>query len=135
MPSKSSLVLQEEQPPNNKEQTSWVKDMTIFVREGKYPQGLDRTKRRHFKLESIPYILMDDILFRKDSNGVLLRCINENEVSGLLEELHDGPSGGHFSTRTIVIKIMRVGYYWTTLFGDALKWVIGYKKCALFLGK
>jgi hypothetical protein len=29
----------------------------------------------------------------------------------MIKELHDGPDGGHFSTRTTVMKIMRDGYY------------------------
>lgn len=70
-----SLVLQEDQLLNIDTQNSWVNDMTTILKEGRYPPSLDRTKRRHFKLQSIPYVIMDGILFRKDLNGVLLRCI------------------------------------------------------------
>ena len=52
-----------------------------------------------------------------------------------MKEFHDGLDGGHFSARTIVMKIMRAGYYWPTLFSDAHKYVRKCEKCAFFLGK
>ena len=33
--------------------------------------------------------------------------------------MHDGPARGHFSKDTTTHKILRVGYYWPTLFKDA----------------
>lgn len=53
----------------------------------------------------------------------------------MLEQFYDALSGDHFSTRTFVIKIMRVGYYWLTLFNDSNRWVRKCKKCAFFSRK
>lgn len=85
--------------------------MTTFLIEGRYPQGLNRDKRRQFRLQSIPYVLVDGILFRRDPAGILLRCINIDQISRLLKEFYDGPTGGHFSARITMMKIMRDGYY------------------------
>ena len=41
-------------------------------------------------------------------------------------ELHDFPTGGHLSGDTTAHKILRVGYYWPTLFKDAHAYV---RKC------
>lgn len=106
--------------------------MTTFLIERIYPQGLDRAKKRQFRLQSIPYVLVDEILFRKDSDGFLLRCIQTDQISRLLKEFHDGPAGGHFSARITVMKIMRVGYYWLTLLKYSHRWVGKYEKCAFF---
>ena len=72
---------------------------------------MDRTKRRQFKLQSIPYALVDGILFRKDLNGVHLRCINSDQVDRMMKEFHDGPNSGHFFARIIAMKVMRAGSY------------------------
>ena len=77
---------------------------------GGYPEILERTKRRQFKLQSIPYALVDEILFRKDLNGSLLICIKIDQVDRMMKEFH-GPNGGHFSARAIEMKIMRASYY------------------------
>ncbi|GLJ40341.1 hypothetical protein SUGI_0829410 [Cryptomeria japonica] len=109
--------------------------MTAFLRDGNYPPNFDITNKRHFRLQSIPYVLVNGILFKKDFNGVLLRYIKEDQVSKVLEEFHDGPSSGHFSARTTVMKIIRAGYYWSSLFKVSHKWVRRCKECAFFLSK
>jgi hypothetical protein len=50
---------------------------------------------------------------------VLLRCLKKADAERVLEELHDGPTGGHFAGETTAHKILREGYYWPTLFRDA----------------
>ena len=66
---------------------------------------------------------MDGILLKRDSNRVLLRYINIDHTNKLLKEFHDDPASGHFLARITTTKIMRVGYYWSTLFNDFHKWV------------
>lgn len=114
---------------------SWVHDMTHFLQIGEFPLGLDKAKRRYFRLLSIPYVLTDNVLFRKDLNGVLLRCIDQDQVDTVLHELHDGTIVGHFAPRTIVWKIMRVGYYWPGMFKDSHAWARQCVKCAIFARK
>ena len=86
-------------------------------------------------MQSIPFILVGDILFRRDLNVALLRCINPDQTDRMIKRFHDDPDGGHFSTRTTIIKIMRAGYYWPTLFNDCHKHVRKCEKCAFLSGK
>lgn len=76
---------------------SWVQDMTHFLQTDEFPAGLGRAKRRYFRLQSIPYVLIDNIIFRKDLNGVLLRCIDNDQTKKMLHEFHDETAGGHFT--------------------------------------
>eukprot|EP00253_Pinus_taeda_P015172 PITA_15172 len=41
------------------------------------------------------------------------------EAQRVLQELHDGPAGGHFGADTTAHKVIHAGYYWPTLFRDA----------------
>lgn len=79
----------------------WIHDMTHFLQIGECPLGLDRAKRRYFILQSIPFVLVEGILFRKDINGVLLRYIDSDQIEKVLHEFHDGTLGGHFAPRKI----------------------------------
>eukprot|EP00253_Pinus_taeda_P029625 PITA_29625 len=47
----------------------------------------------------------------------------------MCEELHDGPAGGHYARDTIAHKILRVGYYWPTLFKNSHSYV---RKCQVY---
>ena len=68
-------------------------------------------------LKSATYQIIDGILFRKNYDEVLRRCL-EKEDAKVITELHDGPAGGHFFGDTTAHKILRAGYYWPTLFKD-----------------
>ena len=66
-----------------------------------------------------PYVLIDNVLFWRNSDRVLLRCLDKDETDVILKELHSGPAGGHFGGETTAHKIIRAGYYWPTLFQDS----------------
>ena len=85
---------------NNDGIASWLKDMIHFLKTSQCPATLDRAKRRYYRLQSVPFVLINDILYWKDFNGVLLRCIDSDQVANILHEFHDGHSRGHFSPRT-----------------------------------
>ena len=46
-----------------------------------------------------------------------------------MQELHDGPTRGHFGGNTTTHKILHVGYYWPTLFKDAHEYARKCKVC------
>ena len=61
--------------------------------------------------------------FRKNADGVLLRCLEKEESDLVLIQLHDGPAGGHFGGDTTAHKVLRAGYFLPTLFKDAHSFV------------
>lgn len=109
--------------------------MIHFLQTGICPPEMIKTKRRYFRLQAIPYVLLDGVLFKKDINGVLLRCIGIGQIKRVLRYFHDRDSGGHFTPWVTTLKIMKAGYYWPTLFSDCYTWIWKCKKCALFTGK
>ena len=48
--------------------------------------------------------MVEGILFRKNYDGVLLRCLEKEDAKKVMIDLHDGPAGGHFSGDTKTIK-------------------------------
>jgi len=47
----------------------------------------------------------------------------KEDVEKVLKELHDSPVGGHFIGQTMTHNILRVAYYWPTLFRDSHAYV------------
>lgn len=47
----------------------------------------------------------------------------------VLRDLHDGPMGGHYARDTTMHKVMRVGYYWPTLFKYAHTYAHKFPTC------
>jgi hypothetical protein len=75
------------------------------------------------------------MLFWINYDEVLLRCLKCEEAEKVLNELHDDLVGGHFAGHTIAHKILRVGYYWPTLFKDVHTYVRKCKTCQMSIGK
>ena len=62
------------------------------------------------------YVLVDQVLYWKDPGGILLKCLNKSEAEDVTAELHGGACGGHKYWKETAFNILRVGYYWSTLF-------------------
>ena len=72
------------------------------------------------------YTLVQGVLYKRGTQGVLMRCIPQNEGLKLLHDIHWGICGTHASYRTLVGKAFRQGFYWPTALYDAKELV---KKC------
>ena len=58
-----------------------------------------------------------------------MRCISQGEGRELLAEIHGGECGSHSSSRTLVGKAFRHGFYWPTALQDAAELVRSCKAC------
>lgn len=81
------------------------------------------------------YQLIDNVLFRKNYDVVLLKCLEKLEAEKVMQELHDGPVGGHLRGNTKTHKILHVRYYWPTLFKDAHEYAMKCKVCKTAVGR
>ena len=60
--------------------------------------------------------------------------MREDETYDIMKFCHDEPCGGHFVDKRTGYKILRMGYYWPTLFRDTKKYVQSCDSCKL-MGK
>jgi hypothetical protein len=81
------------------------------------------------------YVLIADILFRRNFDGILLRCVDENQAQGLIKEFHEGICGGHFAPTATAHKIIRAGFYWSSIFRDSYAAIRRCLSCQQFSGK
>lgn len=96
-----------------------VKDIIYFLQNFQCPPGIDKNKFISLKLKAVKYcIITNDQIFWKDPRGILLKCVDEKEVEQLIIEFHKGDCGGHHFWKSTTYKILRVGYYWPSLFSD-----------------
>ena len=84
----------------------------------KFLPGDDASAERVAR-QSKRYAIVDGDLYRRGTDGVLLKCITRAEGSELLTEIHKGECGGHASFRTLVGKAFQQGFYWPTALQDA----------------
>jgi transposase InsO family protein len=75
------------------------------------------------------YTVVEGDLYHRSANGILMRCITQEEGRELLTEIHGGECGSHLSSRTLVGTAFRHGFYWPTALHDAAQLVKSCKAC------
>ncbi|KAJ6828056.1 uncharacterized protein M6B38_364800 [Iris pallida] len=65
-------------------------------------------------------------LYRRSFDGLLLRCLSNEEAAEALREAHDGTCGAHQPGPKLQDRLRRMGYYWPTMAADAVEYA---KKC------
>ena len=99
------------------------------------PLDLSKTKARFLKLKSRNYCILNECLYWKNANGLLLKCLPETKAERIKQEFHLEKCGGHLNRKATANKILRASYYWPTLFNDIHKMIIACHKCQIFEGK
>eukprot|EP00253_Pinus_taeda_P036204 PITA_36204 len=110
----------------------WYSDIIYVLKNLSPLLGMTRNKARTLKLKAAKFCILNFALYWKDLGGVLLNCLVEKEAKKVMEDYHQGDCGGHLFWKSTGNKILRAGYYWTTLFVDVYKMVKHCHKCHIF---
>jgi hypothetical protein len=63
----------------------WYKNLVYYLQNQKYPNNLDTHQIRRHCLEFPMYIIIRYFLFRRSTDGVLLRCVNNEDAHKLFQ--------------------------------------------------
>ncbi|XP_071727687.1 uncharacterized protein [Rutidosis leptorrhynchoides] len=89
----------------------------------------DKREARLVRERAPMYIIQNDILYRKSYCGPMMRCVVPIEAEIIIDEMHNGSCALHSGYKTIAAKIMRMGYFWPSLYRDVAKII---KRCKSF---
>jgi hypothetical protein len=107
----------------------WYADIANYLVAGKLPPHLSYREKKNIIHQSARYSWIGGYLFQTGADQEIRRCVREDEVYDILKACHDGPCGGHFADKRTTHKILRMGYYWPSIFKDAKKYVKACDSC------
>ena len=84
-----------------------------YLKEGKLLEGRDEARK--LRIKSAKYFLMDEVLYKRGFSQFYLRCLAPDEANYVLREVHEGACDNHLGARSLVHKVVCVGYYWPTI--------------------
>jgi hypothetical protein len=93
----------------------------MYIKNEEEPD--DKAAAEHIARQSAHYTLIGDTLYRRGASGVLMKYIPSATGKQLLDEVHVGQCGIHATSRTLVMKVFRSGFYWPTAKHDAAELV------------
>ena len=88
---------------------NWMILIVAYLKDGRLPEGKDEA--RQLRIRSTRYVLMDEVLYKRDFSQPYLRCLAPNEANYVLKEVHEGVCGNHSGARALGHKFVRAGCY------------------------
>jgi hypothetical protein len=119
--------LEEPHPVSQGSPDAWISEIRDYLKDNFLSED-QASAERIVRLAKRCMVVEGD-LYRRGANGILMRCITQEEGCDLLAEIHGGECGSHSSSRTLVGKAFRHGFYWPTALQDAAELVRSCKAC------
>ncbi|GAU51332.1 hypothetical protein TSUD_412790 [Trifolium subterraneum] len=113
----------------------WFHDIKMFLQKQEYPPGASNKDRKTLRRLSSSFFLNDEVLYKRNFDMVLLRCVDKHEADLLMHEVHEGSFGTHPNGHTMGKKMLRAGYYWLTMESDCYKYARKCHKCQIYADK
>ena len=111
-------------------ENNWTTPITSYLKDNVLLDGKEATRK--LKVQAAQFVLIKDILYKRDFSRLYLRCLIPEEVDYVMREIHKEVCGNHSRSRSLVHKLIRAGYYWSTMQNDAITYVKAYDKCQRF---
>ena len=102
----------------------WRQPLIDYIENGKLLN--DTRHRTEIRSRAPLFVYYKNALYRRSFDGLLLRCLDDDESIKALKEVHLGICGAYQSGPKLHFRIKRMGYYWPTIVKDCMDYA---KKC------
>ena len=106
-----------------------------YLEDQEYPEGASINDKKLLQRFSAKFFLSNGILYKRNHDSTLLHCVGKKEVEKIMEDMNKGIFGIHSNGHTMAKKILRVGYYWSTMETDFDHHSITCQKCQFYVDK
>ncbi|CAL2265450.1 unnamed protein product [Prunus armeniaca] len=107
-------------------ETDWRYPIVKYLREPS--DNHERTTRFRARC----YLIYQNELYRKGSDGLLLLCPSAEDIKVIMAESHKGICGAHQSDVKMRWLVRRHGYYWPTILKNCIEYAKGCIKCQIY---
>nr|GMD37908.1 Transposon Ty3-I Gag-Pol polyprotein [Ipomoea batatas] len=102
-----------------KDYVPWFADIVNYLVSGYIPKDFSYNKRKRFLHDVRNYFWDEPLLFKRCVDGIVRRCVPEEEFVSVMTHCHSSPYGGHMSADRTALKILQSGLYWPSLFATS----------------
>ena len=95
------------------EEKPWFYEVKRYLEVQEYPEGASINDKKFLRRFHAKFFLSNGILYMRNHDSTLLRCMDKKEAEKIMEDMHKGIFGTHSSGHTMAKKILRTGYYWS----------------------
>ena len=106
---------------------TWMTPYRHYLPYGILPAEPEEGKK--VKRNSARYTLVDGMLFRHGFTHPILTCVNGDECTRIMSELHEKICGSHVGGRLLASKVVCAGFYWPTVREDCVRYAQRCRQC------
>ncbi|KAK1571663.1 hypothetical protein Q3G72_020989 [Acer saccharum] len=86
-------------------------------------------KFRSYLVGSKVIVYTDHSAIKVCSDGIIRRCVHDDEMEEILSHCHSKECGGYFGASRTAIKVLQSGFWWPALFKDSRSYVEACDRC------
>ncbi|XP_057975450.1 uncharacterized protein LOC131162863 [Malania oleifera] len=86
-------------------------DIKTYIQGKEYPIGASNNYQKTIRRLAMGFFLDGEILYKRNHDMTLLRCIELQEARQIMQEVHKGVCGTYAGGHSLAQKILRSGYY------------------------
>nr|XP_033511173.1 uncharacterized protein LOC117275925 [Nicotiana tomentosiformis] len=105
----------------------WRNEFVEYLRNGKLSE--EPKASRALRTKDASYCLVDGQLYQRSFQGPLARCFGTLEADYVMRESHEGICENHSGADSLVLKLIRAGYYCPRMEQDTKAFVQKCDKC------
>ena len=114
------LILLQSEQPNYKylrmvevkaDNKPWFYDIQQYLTKRVYPEYATEKDKTVIRRLTSKFTSHQGVLYRRTSDGMQLRCLNETEAAKAIKEIHEGVSSPHINGAILAKKLMRQGLF------------------------
>ncbi|XP_077217905.1 uncharacterized protein LOC143852409 [Tasmannia lanceolata] len=109
---------------------SWMEPIIQYLKDGTLPEDIKEAWR--ITAKSTLYILKGEVLYKRSFSWPLLKCLRPTDADRAMAEVHEDICGGHSGGKVLAHKILRRGFFWSTILEDAQNYVKKCEQCQKF---
>ena len=122
-----SLLMEVQKIPNTdglqalsiQQQSNWMEPFLSYIRDSQLPSNSSEAKK--VKVWVARFTVLNRELYKRGFLMPYLKCLAPDEATYVLREIHESVCGNHSGSRSLVGKMIRVGYFWPTMQKDVVE--------------
>jgi len=95
----------------------------------KYLKNPSRGVERNIRRLAFKYILVDDELYRRTADDILLKCLGTDQARVAMGEVYEGICGTHQSAPKMKWLVRTACFYWPSMISDCFGYYKGCEEC------
>ncbi|XP_058784321.1 uncharacterized protein LOC131659100 [Vicia villosa] len=113
---------------DNGQENDWRKPLVAYLRNP------TRSTDRKIKYKALSFVLLENEIFKKTSEGVLLKCLGDSKAYLAVSNVHSGACGAHQAGHKMKWTLMRSEVYWPSMLKDCIEFAKGCQECQMHGG-